>query len=279
MRSMLPVWFTDTVTSDLDRAVHYTLLWGLEGMVLRTVGSAEDRVPHVDEEKLARRLRENDLPVPAVDPGLFAGPLGQTHQWMNEILVAREVFEFCDRLGVDRVLVEAFSRARGKRSPDEVAEPLVEAASAAAEHDLRLAVRNRSGTNVRTGAELAELIEAADHPRVGAAWAPHAARRAGESPLEGLAALADRTELFVVPDRAFEAVHSGGESEGDGGSPGSEADDWPIEELLTGLAEAGFDGPVALEIVTEPKARSGLRAATQLVRTLRRVTDRSKPPG
>lgn len=276
---MLPVWLTDTVTSDLDRAVHYTLLWGLEGMVLRTVGSAEDRVPHVDEEKLARRLRENDLPVPAVDPGLFAGPLGQTHQWMNEILVAREVFEFCERLGVDRVIVEAFSRTRGASSPDEIARPLVEAAATAADHDLRLAVRNRSGTNVRTGTELANLLDAVGHPRVGAAWAPDAAGRAGESPLQGLAVLAGRTELLTLPDRAFESVRSGGDSAGDGGPGGRGPDGWPIEEILSGLAEAGFDGPVALEIVTEPKAHSGLRAATELVRTLRRVTDRSEPRG
>ncbi len=71
---MLPVWLPDTVTLDLDRALHYTLLWGLEGIVLRTVGGEADRVPHVNEARLKRRLSEHDLPAVAVDPGLFEQP-------------------------------------------------------------------------------------------------------------------------------------------------------------------------------------------------------------
>ena len=63
---MLTAWLTDTVTSDLDRALHYTLLWGLEGVELRTVGGAEDRVPFVNEAKLKRRLSEHELPVVAI---------------------------------------------------------------------------------------------------------------------------------------------------------------------------------------------------------------------
>ena len=53
---MTPIWLTDTVTGDLDRALHYTSLWGLEGVELRTVGGPEDRVPFVNEAKLRRRL-------------------------------------------------------------------------------------------------------------------------------------------------------------------------------------------------------------------------------
>lgn len=249
---MRPVWLTDTVTSDLDRAVHYTLLWGLEGVVLRTVGTSEDRIPHVDEEKVARRMRENELALAAVDPGLFGGALGAAHQWMNEVLVAREVFAFCERVGTDRVVVDAFLREEGPPPLDRLAEPLREAGAEAAEHGVRLAVRNRAATCVRTGADLAELLRVIDRPNVGAAWAPATAREQGEAPLDGLDALAERVEMVCVPDTVFE-------------------DDVPMEKILGRLADAGFDGPVSLEIVSDPAPESGLRAATTLVRTIRRV--------
>lgn len=251
---MLPVWLTDTVTSDLDRALHYTLLWGLEGVVLRTVGTSEDRIPHVDEEKVIRRMRENELALAAVDPGLFGGPLGPAHQWMNEVLVAGEVFAFCERVDTDRVVVDAFLRANGPPPTEELAEPLREAGSEAEEHGVRLAVRNRASTSVRTGAELAELLEVVGRANVGAAWAPAAAREVGEAPLDGLEALEGRVEMVCLPDSVFE-------------------DDDPVEEILRRLREAGFDGPVCLEIESEPAPESGLRAATALVRMLRRVED------
>ena len=68
---MLPVWLTESVTPDLCRAVHYTLLWGLEGVVLRTVGRSGNRVPFVNERQLRTRLEEPEGQVVAVDPGLF----------------------------------------------------------------------------------------------------------------------------------------------------------------------------------------------------------------
>lgn len=255
--AMLPVWLTDTVTSDLDRAVHYTLLWGLEGMILRTVGSAESRVPNVDEEKLGRRMRENDLPVPAVQPGLFTGPLGSPHQWMNEIMLARDVFDFCERLGIGMVIVDAFAGEPGDRSPEELAEPLRELAEEAGERGVRVVVRNRTGTHVPTGSALAELLDVVDHLWVGAAWAPADGRARGESPPDGLAALGDRIQLVSAPDYALE---------------GERAEEFAMEELLGVLHERGFEGPVSLEIETEPKPKHGLWAATELVRAIRRVT-------
>ena len=253
---MLPVWLTDTVTTDLDRAVHYTLLWGLEGMVLRTVGSAESRIPNVDEEKLGRRMRENDLPVPAVEPGLFSGPLGSPHQWMNEIMLARDVFTFCDRLGIGIVIVDAFAGEPGDRSVEELAEPLRELGDEASDRGVRVAVRNRSGTHAPTGSMLAELLDAVDHVWVGGAWAPADGRAQGESLSDGLEVLGERIELVSAPDYAFE---------------GERSEEFAMEEVLRGLHERGFHGPVSLEIESEPKPKHGLWAATELVRTIRRI--------
>ncbi|MEM8558873.1 MAG: sugar phosphate isomerase/epimerase, partial [Bacteroidota bacterium] len=70
---MTPILLTDTVTTDLDRALHYALLWGHEGLAIRTLGRHGERVPYVNEAKLKRRLDEHELPLVAVEPGLFEG--------------------------------------------------------------------------------------------------------------------------------------------------------------------------------------------------------------
>src|SRR5690606_13981037 len=111
--TMPPVWLTDTVTPDLDRALHYTLLWGLEGVVLRAVGIHDDREPHVNEAKLQRRLAEHDVPAVAVDPGLFEGPAGDRGAWMNDLALLPDVLAFCRRIGCGTVLVGALSGDEG----------------------------------------------------------------------------------------------------------------------------------------------------------------------
>ncbi len=251
---MIPVWRTDTVTSDLDRALRYTFLWGLEGLVLRTMDSEEERVPHVNEEKLRRRMREENIPVAAIDPGIFEGPFGKPATWLNEIAEGRETFAFCSRIGCDRVIISSF--ALGDSLPDlsGIAEAIRRAGEAAADFDCQLLVRNARDTNAVTGRDLAELLIAVDHPAVRAAWNPVEAKRGGEDPLKGLDALEHRVGMMILPDTGIE---------------GDLAPAVDFEEQLSTLTGRGFDGPVCLEIVTEPKPTTGLSAGTRLVRAMR----------
>ena len=140
---MLPALLTDTVTSDLDRALHYTLLWGLEAVELRTVGGAGDRVPFVNEAKLKRRLAEAEMPVAAVVPGMFEGPAGARAAWLNELAAFDETLHFCDRIGCRRVVVSAF--AAEEPSPEAAADALTRAGRAAARHGIEVAVLNEAG--------------------------------------------------------------------------------------------------------------------------------------
>ena len=43
----------------------------------RTVGKSGNRVPFVNEQQLRTRLAETELPVVAIDPGLFEGHAGE----------------------------------------------------------------------------------------------------------------------------------------------------------------------------------------------------------
>ncbi len=240
---MLPVWLTDTFTPDLDRALHYTLLWGLEGVVLRTVGGPGDRVPHVNEARLRRRLAEHELPAAAIDPGLFEGPAEERTAWLNDLALLGEAAAFCERIGCPRLLVGALP---GETAA--AADVLRRAGEVAARRGCVLAVCNEAGGRP-TGEALADLLAAADHPAVRACWSPADAQEAGEAAEEGLNALAGRVEAVRMRDG--EAAMSA----------------WP--SVLRGLHAAGFDGPLCLDLCEAATAADGLDAATALIRAVR----------
>ena len=100
---MIPVWYPESVTTDLDRAITYALLWGVEGLVLRSVG--RDQVPYVNQEKVRRRAEENELPIIAVEPGLFEGSPAERSVWLNDVVEIEEAATFCSRLSCGFVIL------------------------------------------------------------------------------------------------------------------------------------------------------------------------------
>lgn len=257
---MLPSWLTDTVTSDLDRALHYTLLWGLEGVELQTVGSASERVPFVNEEKLKRRLREHEVPVVAMVPGLFEGTVSARAAWLNEVAQLEETLSFCKRIGCTRVVASAFAQEEAVPT-DTVTEALRRAGTIAARHGITLAVLNEEGMAHATGTSVAGLLDAIDHPSVRAAWNPAAAVRAGEDAAIGLDALAGRIALVRCADGRLQDGQWTSTPLGEG------TVGW--EKQIAMLKAQGFDGPISLEITLEPRPRHGLRMATRLIELMR----------
>ena len=265
---MLITWLTDTVTSDLDRAIHYTLLWGVEGLELRSVGSVEERVPHVNEEKLIRRIQEHDLPVAAVVPGLFQGRVADRAAWLNELVSLEELLQFCQRIGCHRVVTSAFSEARVSEL-EQSADAMRRAGQAAEEYGITLAVLNEPDMARSTGQAVAALLEAVDHPAVQAAWHPASALQAGEDPRAGLQALEGRIALV----RCADGFMRGGDWQEK--RPGQGAVGWA--DQLEMLQRQGFDGPVSLEVNAEPRSKQGLRAAHWLIRQRRTLASVERP--
>ena len=272
---MTTAWTTDTVTPDPARAVGLTLLWGLDGVALRTVGGG--RVPNVTEAPLRRRLAEAELPVVAVDPGLFEGAAGSRAGWLNDLAALDETAAFCVRVGCGLVRVGALALGEANASArlDAAGEALRQAGDHAAGHGLRLAVRNDAQTAVATGAALAALLDAVDHPAVGADWRPADAVLAGESPSDGLAALGRAPLCVGVRDGEPVRDRSAGPSADGLGSGWARAVvgqgglGWG--EQLSALAALGFAGPLVIDEVPHPARSAGLASATALIRAARRA--------
>lgn len=260
---MTSAWLTDSVTTDLDRAVHYTLLWGLDAIELRLLGEA--RVPHVNEEKLRRRLDESELSVASIQPGVFEGDLSDRAAWMNDVAMLPESLTFCRRTGCSTIVVSAFQEM-SDASLERAVEAFRRLSDAAARADVQLAIVNENSGFVRTGQQLADLLEAVDRPNVAAAWSPVAAVESGEDPAEGLASLSNRVALVrcsdvMEKDGAWHHVPLG-----------SGAIGWARQLEL--LASGGYDGIISFETFAEPRKKQAVRDATWLIRTWRAVSRR-----
>ncbi len=274
---MIPTLLTDSITFDLDRAIHYALLWGLEAVELRSVGSPHDRVPFVNERKLRRRLQRSELPILAIVPGLFEGDLSDRAAWLNELATLEETLSFCTRIDCSRVVVSSFRCAGADEGPaygdeyarsrdaeaslDEIADVLRRAAVKADRSNVRLCVSNGDGGVVRTGAQLAGLLDRIGHPAMTAAWHPDQACMAGENPSLGLDALDRRVGL--VRCRNVARIGNGWEAR----TIDKGAVDWA--DQIERLHEIDFDGPISLEVRVEPGVANGLREATELIRLIR----------
>jgi sugar phosphate isomerase/epimerase len=266
-------WLTDTVTADLDRAMHYTLLWGLEAVVLRTVGGPGDRVPHVNEARLRRRLEEAELPLAAIDPGLFEAPAESRSVWLNDLAAFDDTAAFCRRTGCRLVIVGALAGPAGEPwDPGVAGEVLARAADRGAAAGVRLAVRNATNTGCATGEDLAAVLTAAralcssDGARgaIGAAWSPADAARAGEGAMAGLDALRRAgAPIFYV------SVRDGREGAEDWTDtpPGDGDVGWSGQ--IDALVADDFDGTLGLEVHGRPTGTFGLRAAAALIGLVR----------
>ena len=264
---MLPVLITDSVSDDLARALGYALLWGLEGVAVRTVGG--ERVPFVNEAALRRRLEDSEMPLAAVDPGLFEGSARSRAVWLNDVAAFDETAAFCQRLGCRVVRTGALAGVHAGDSTDATAraDALRMLGDAASRHGLRLAVRNDAATAISTGADLGALLVQVNHPAVGADWHPLEAAHAGEHPVQGLEALLAAASVFCVAVADEQTADDGARVDAVVG-----AGELKWAEQLGRLAAAGYDGPLALAVPGRPAGPAGLASATALVRLVRTAT-------
>jgi sugar phosphate isomerase/epimerase len=265
---MVPTWLTDTVTSDLKRALHYTNLWGLQGVELRTVGEANDRVPDVNEQQIRTHLDASEMLVASCVPSIFEGPVSNRASWMNDLIQFEDTLRFCGRIGCPRVVLSPFA-AEPNPDIDAMADAIREAGEKAAAYDTVLAVLHGPETACPTGQSLAELLALVNHPNVQAGWDPAAAMRAGEDPREGLEAIVDRVALVRCSDGRIHDGYWEDLTVGEGDV------DW-MDQLQT-LAAHNYLGPVSLEVYVEPRPEAGLRSATTLIHMLRDVRAEKDP--
>ena len=258
---MINSWVIDSVTTDIDRAVHYTLLWGLDALDLRVLG--ESRVPHVNEPRLRRRLEESELEVASIDPGYFEGSVAERADWLNDLAMLPEALRFCERIACRRLLVGSF---QADEAIAEAVEPMRRAAEQAAARGVALCIRTGADAGVSSPAAAAELVEAIDVDGVGFMWDPAESLRMG-LPVDHPPEILDRVSFVRCSDGRVENGnwHWTLMGEGEVG--------WA--DVMTRLHAAGYAGGFSMQVQLEPRPKMALRDTTALIQLARRAGFRS----
>lgn len=255
---MVPTWLTDTVTTDLDRALRYTHLWGFEAIVLRSIDLHGNRVPACNERKLKDRLRDQEIAVAAVMPGLFEAELTNRASWMNELLLLEEVVSFCQRIDCPTIVLGCFQPGGNTSYFEEV---LSRAAETAGQHGISLAFRYGPQTLVKTLPELLEYMDAFQDRTINVAWDPLLAMQLGETPAESLRMMQERLGFVscynasgLQPEAAACLLDEG-------------VVHW--SEIIADLQAIPFVGPLCLEVRVDPLPKTGLKDSTLMHQWLR----------
>jgi sugar phosphate isomerase/epimerase len=256
---MTPVWLTDTVTQDLSRSIDYTLLWGLEGVVLRHLDRGA-RVPDVNETKLTNRLADSDLTVAAVDPGIFEGSAEERVVWLNDLERLEETAAFCRRIGCARILSGALPGG-----PLEAAtEVFSRAAARVARHGVQLCVRNH-GNGRWTARQILDMVAPVRDSRLLVCWDPVEAQLfGGEPPLEVVDEMPGRAGIVIVRDYRGESGSAHAARLGKG--------ELAWQDVLFALARGGFEAPLCLEFedVSRIEAFQDATALIHMIRAARK---------
>lgn len=245
---MTTSWITDTITPDLRRALRFTLLWGLDAVVIRSVGSA--RVPDLNESQLRIRLQSEDVRIAAVDPGLFEISANEPAVWRDDIQQLSQVTAFCRRFDCPMVLTGGLPSSGYIQSAD------IFKRTADQLDDVCLAVRS---SDRESDEDLGRMLKAVDDIRITACWDPANTVVSYASPIDSLGVLRDRLGAVIVRD----VDASGNRADfGEGVVPWS--------EILRQLVMSGYDGLLIMDL-SGAAPRGALRSATSLLYMLREV--------
>lgn len=265
---------TDELSADAETAIELAAGWGIRHVELR--GYFAERVPLLTAYQV-RHLRlvleEFGSRVVALSPGLFKMPLAapQPERWSFTCLdaVAFESWESARRLveshlveilprtldlanelGVGTVVCFGFHRdgAPAGRAPQEVIDRLGQAAEAAAEAGITLALETEAGYWADTGERTRQVVEQVGQRALRVNWDPGNAFCAGDRPFpEGYAALRGLVQHIHfkdarrLADGSTEFVASG-------------AIDW--QGQVRALVQDGYDGYISIETHLRPKVAS-----------------------
>lgn len=298
----------NSVTTDLERALRYTMLWGLDGVELCMIKS--NRVPNVNEAQLRHHLgwieeeeedlddfweedegeedeEEEPMSITAIAPGLFECTVSDKLAWLNDLMLLDEAIRFCQRLNCSTIVVSSFGAEEGVSLTDalaDMAKVLRRAGDKAAAHDMTLVVLNEGGMMAETGEALAELIQATNHAHVKAAWQPVVALQLGGDPQKGIEALiqveSSEVEGSEVESSAIGLVRvQNGKWNGKRWQHSAlEQGDVNWQKQLQTLFSKEFEGILSLGVFTEDKGKQGLRDATYLIQSVRKVRKNLKSP-
>jgi sugar phosphate isomerase/epimerase len=190
---------TDEFSPDLLQAACKMAEIGMTGAELRLVFGknildlTDDEVARAREIVVGSRLEVIGLSSPVLKCVLPEAPpldtrfqhdvFASKHTYEDQPRLARRAFEIAHATGARIIRVFSYWRTvEPEKCFDRIAESLAALARDAAQEDLIIGLENEHACNVSTGADVARILAAVDHPNLGVVWDPANAYVAGEVP-------------------------------------------------------------------------------------------------
>jgi sugar phosphate isomerase/epimerase len=279
---------TDEFSPDLETALSAMSEAGLKGAELRMV-FGKNIVALTDEEldraiamvrargfeivSIASPLLKCVLPdAPEVEERFQKDMFAASYGFDDQPWIAERAFQIAKRAGARIVRVFSYWRTvRPEACFERVVEALAGLAGQAARQDLIIALENEQACNISTGAELARVLKASDHPNLQAVWDPANALVSGEIPFpEGYGGLAPARIAHVHAKDC--RMEDGQPAWGPLGECGIE---WPGQ--IAALWRDGYRGWISLETHWPGPGGDKLQGSLICARNLRRLAGVAEP--
>jgi len=289
---------TDELSADPQTAIELGVEWGVRHYELR--GYFTDRAPLLSSyqrQRLLRLVREHDIAVTAISPGLFKIPFPANapdtsnlgwmddaffaswengcdalRQHMSELLPAS--IEFAQLFGARSLIAFSFNRAGAPAGspPAGVVETLQAAAEQVQSAGLQLLIETEEGFWADTGERSAALAAAIDRPALGINWDPANSFCEGDVPFpDGYRHV--RPFLRNVHFKDARRLP-------DGRSVFVEDGDIDWGGQIRALVNDGYDGTITVEPHLEPRVpavRHALARLQELIAAAQAATPPSEP--
>jgi len=167
---------SDEVSPDFDEAVRHASSWGISIYELRVVKSG--RIPAVDPGELRSiqaLVRNKDLRISALSPGIFKHPLSESGKLEEEVTtVLPKTLSMACEFGASIVILFGFQRFQGESAGnfERAVEWMRRAAERAEKLGITLAIENEPGFWCDSGSNTAKLIAAVNSPSLRVNWDP-----------------------------------------------------------------------------------------------------------
>jgi sugar phosphate isomerase/epimerase len=185
---------SDEVSPDFREAAQHALEWGISIFEIRVLKTG--RIPAVEQQELQEvktLVREKNLTITALSPGIFKLPISQTAGLESELTsMLPKTLALAHELGASMAIVFGFQREENESSDNffRAAELMARAADIAGKEKIKLVIENEPGFWCDSGANTAQLIAHVNSPWLRANWDPCNGYGTPETPFpNGYAAL------------------------------------------------------------------------------------------
>lgn len=167
---------SDEISLDFEEAFRYARAWGIRLFEIRNLLSG--RVPFVEESEIRSIesiLKNEDVQVTAISPGLFKAPISQ-----REVLEANlrdhlpRALELASRMEVKKIILFGFLREAGEQASNYFTcnEYLRSASEMAKEYGCEILIENEHGFWCDSGSHTAKMLIEIDAPNLKVNWDP-----------------------------------------------------------------------------------------------------------